>query len=285
MNKINQVIVLATSLIFLSTSISYAQYPIEKNAEPSSSSKQTISINKETILKTAYPNTLHQAMVYVEPKELDDYFKKLPREQLEENVLGFFHPIIAYKNPQGEDRYLIIVEKVNIYDGYIQDCRACSSTGDFLIYKKQENQFILINSAKDQTQVPSGNGHFSLDFQKDIQKNLQSFGKNIMGSFTKALFTGAGGQENSIWYALLLPDVGKIQALEIGSAGGSLESYYADRPELASSTSSTLKIIANHSEYYPIEVTYIDKGKEKKPYKSTFTYSAQKAEYVEKTSK
>lgn len=280
MKTIKLSVVLTAILLLSGLNPSYALSPIQKQ-----SSATSILINKNTILETAYPYTLSNAMAYIEPQELDDYFKKLPSEQLDTNVLGFIHPTIQFKNIQGEERYLVIVEKVGISDGYIQGCRACSSTADFLLYKKKNDQFILINSAKDQTQIPSANGHFSFNFQGDLQNNIQPFGIDKMGSYSKASFTGAGGQEVSMWFALLLPDVGKIQALEIGSAGGSTAGFYAGRPQRASSTSSKLKVVVNNSKYYPIEVTYTDKGKENKPYKSIFNYNTQKAEYVEKTVK
>ncbi|MBJ8450622.1 hypothetical protein ACDX34_03655 [Acinetobacter bereziniae] len=272
-------VVLTTALLLLGFNQSYALSPLKQSQR---SSLLTNNVDKNTILETAYPHTLSTAMAYIEPQKLDDYFKKLDSEYLAENVLGFIHPTIQFKNIQGEERYLVIVEKVGIYDGFIQGCRACSSTADFLLYKKQNNKFVLINSVKDQDQIPSANGHFSFNFISDLQKNLQPFGIDKMGSYTKATFTGAGGQEDSLWFAVLLPDVGKIQAVEIGSAGGSTESFYADRPEFSSSISSTLKILPNNSKYYPIEVTYTEKGKEKKPYKSIFNYSTQKAEYIEK---
>ncbi|MDQ9009739.1 hypothetical protein RFI36_08055 [Acinetobacter gerneri] len=273
----DQIIALATTLFLLGSTTCYAFSPTNKEV---STQNKTITLNQDTILKTAYPKTQTEAMAYQEPKELDDYFKNLPPIQLEKDVLGFIHPAIQFNNAQGEERYLVIVEKVNIYDGYIQACRACSSTADLLLYKIQNGQFVLINSAKNQDQIPSADGHFTLKLKEQLNKNLQAFGKNMMGSYVKATFSGSGGHEESHWYAVLLPDTGKIQAIEIGYAGGSTSSYFADRPHLASSTSSTLKIIANGADYYPIEVTYTDKGN-KKPYKSKFTYNAKKSEYVE----
>lgn len=40
-------------------------------------------------------------MAYMEPENLDDYFKALPAQQLE-NVLGFIHPTLQFNNTQGE---------------------------------------------------------------------------------------------------------------------------------------------------------------------------------------
>lgn len=240
----------------------------------------SVKLDVDTIVQMAYPKTFSEPMAHVTP-ELSDYFKSYPYKQLAPNILGFFHPNIEYKNTQGETRYLVIVEKVNIYDGHIQSCRACSSTADLLIFKKQNHRFELVNSALNQTEIPTGNGHFRLGFKEELQKHLQPFGKNIMGSYMHATYTGAGGQESAAWYAVLLPDDGQIQALEIGSAGGSTASYYADRPEFASTTTSTLKVIANQNTYYPIEVTYTDQGQPQQSYKRQFVYDQTKHEYLE----
>jgi hypothetical protein len=100
-----------------------------------------------------------------------------------------------------------------------------------------------------------------------------------MGSYSKAAFTGTGEQEVSIWYALLLSDAGEIQALEMGSAGG--RTGLVDT-HLASYTRSTLKIVPNKEKYYPIEVTYIESGRENNSSKSVFSFSEKQAKYIEK---
>lgn len=241
--------------------------------------QKNIALDVDTIIKTAYPQTLTTAMAYVEP-QLEDYFQAYPQRQLAENTLGFIHPSIEYKNSQGEVRYLVIVEKVQMYDGYIQSCRACSSTMDILIYKKQGQSFTLINSGRDQTEIPTGNGHLKIGYMQELKQNLQAFGQNLMGSYQQSSSTGAGGQESSSWYAVLLPETGKIQAVYLESAGGSTANYYADE-DLGSSTTSTLKVITNQSKYYPIEITYIDNGDKNNPYKSRLNYVESKQAYVE----
>ncbi|SDC66187.1 hypothetical protein SAMN05421749_10987 [Acinetobacter marinus] len=241
------------------------------------------TLDHTTILKTAYPRTQTEAIAYVEPNDLDPYFKTLSAHQLTPDVLGFIHPTITYNNPQGELRYLIIVEKVQINNGYISSCRACQNTADFLIYKHEAGQYQLVNSALDQTQVPSANGHLQYQYASDLQKNLQPFGKNMMGSYVLSSYSGAGGDESSIWFAVHLPDEGKVQAVEIGAAGRDTSSFYADRPALATSIYSTLKLIDNQSTYYPIEVIYYhsDQSTSSPLQRTQFIYDQQKQGYVE----
>lgn len=255
--------------------------PYIDTAKPTTALKTssgTLSVN--TIVQMVYPKILNEPLAHVTPV-LNDYFKSYPYQQFEPNILGFFHPSIEYKNPQGETRYLVIVEKVKINNGYIQDCRACSSTVDLFIFKKQDNHFQLVNSALNQKDIPTADGHLYFSFKHDLQKNLRPFGKNMIGSYTLATFTGAGGQEISTWYAVLLPEAGRVQVLEIGSAGNDTSSYYADRPEFASIVTSTLRVVNNQNTYYPVEVTYINQDQSKKPYKSLFMYDQAKHLYVE----
>ncbi|WP_228273092.1 hypothetical protein [Acinetobacter radioresistens] len=115
--------------------------PYIDTAKPTTTLKTssgTLSVN--TIVQMVYPKILNEPLAHVTPV-LNDYFKSYPYQQLEPNILGFFHPSIEYKNPQGETRYLVIIEKVKINNGYIQDCRACSSTVDLFIFKKTGQPF------------------------------------------------------------------------------------------------------------------------------------------------
>ena len=239
------------------------------------------TLDIDTIMKSAYPKTLTEPMAYVEPREIDEYFAEYPSRQLETNTLGFIHPTIEYKNIQGEIRYLVIVEKVEIYDGFIQSCRACQNELDLLIYKKQNGHFQLINAARDQNDIPSGNGHLRYDFKSQLVKNLQPFGRNLIGSYMLTSYSGAGGQEESVWYVVLLPDIGKVQILSFASAGGSTLSFYADRPEMGSETTSILRVLANQDDFYPLEVSYTHAGETKPHEKIVFKYHREKNKYLE----
>ncbi|KAA8734817.1 hypothetical protein F4V57_03390 [Acinetobacter qingfengensis] len=259
--------------------------PVLDNAKSTLSqnilTKKIDKLDIDTIMKSAYPKTVSEPMAYVEPKALDEYFRNYPSRQIEANVLGFIHPTIEYKNIQGELRYLVIVEKVKIYDGYIQSCRACRSQLDLFIYKKQNGQFQLINSARDQNDIPSGDGHLQSDFNDQFMQNFQRFGRNITGSYMRTTYTGAGGQEESVWYVVLLPDIGQLKIMSIASGGGSTENYYADRPEMASVITSTLRVQANQADYYPIEVIYTDTNTPKTSKKIVLQYALDKGKYVE----
>ncbi len=237
-------------------------------------------LDADTVTKAAYP--AYKAPVQAPAVKLSNYFTSLPYKQLSSDELAFFHPAIEYKNMLGQQRYLVIVEKVNFYDGYILGCRACTSTADLFLFKKQGGYFQLINTAYGQTEMPGSDGHMRESFMLDLKKNLQPFGSSVMGSYSLATYSGAGGQENSMWYAVLLPDTGKMQFLEIGTAGGSTASYYAGKPQFAYTQTSTLKVINNQKTYFPLEVTYTDDVQPKKITQSMFIYDSSQQLYQER---
>lgn len=249
----------------------------------STASAQIPSLDFKNIVASVYQVEFSTAKLAAAENSSEDYFHRLPQAQLKDNQLAFMHPVIRYQNINAETRYLVMIEKVKFYDGYIQSCRACQSTADFLIYQKQGKGYRLLNAAMDQDAIPSSNGHLLLDFQQQLQANWQPFGQNAIGSAVKAEFSGAGGQRESAWYALMLPDQGQAKMRYVGHAGSDSQSYYADRPELANTVTSSLKVIANGSDNYPLEVTYIDANRPNKPTRQRFQYNAVQDEYMQQT--
>ena len=164
-------------------------------------------------------------------------------------------PVVTYKNTAGEIRYLVVMQKNNYYDGQIMSCRACSANADMFIFKQIDGRYYLVSATFDMEDLPGGNGELKLDLAQ-VNKNMQPFGQTLMGSYFEAEFSGAGGQRSSAWYGLLLREGDPIQLVFIGDAGGDTSSYYADRPEMAWITTSTLKVLPNAAAYYPIQVSY-----------------------------
>lgn len=175
-------------------------------------------------------------------------------EEQREYLLSML-PVVTYQNTAGETRYLVVVQKNNYYDGQIMSCRACSPNADMFIFKQIDKRYYLVSATFDMGDLPGGNGELKLDLTQ-VNKNMQPFGKELTGSYFEAEFSGAGGQRSSGWYGLLLREQEQIQLVFIGDAGGDTSSFYADRPEMAWTTTSTLKVMPNGAAYYPIQVTY-----------------------------
>lgn len=271
----------------------FAQYT---NAQDQPEFVETVELNRTTnslglkdILKGIYAQQIVDTQQYDSHKDFKPYAKTVFYDvSAEEQQLVLMHPVVSYKNSADEVRYFVLLEKLPIDDsGYIKSCNACSAKADFLIFKKQDNGgFYLINYQLNADDLPGGAGRLKLDI-KQIRKNMQPMGKNIIGSYFIGHYSGAGGQAGSEWYSLLLPEQGKIQVVEIGMAGHDSSSFYADRPEHASVTTSVLKILPNDQAYYPIEIIYktLSGEKEKATFeKSHFIFDSKTNVYIERKS-
>ncbi|MDQ8934865.1 hypothetical protein [Acinetobacter rudis] len=250
------------------------------------SSVNVSSLNMEQILSRIY-----QTQALAVPEELE-HISSAPKAIIQvrgtekEQYLLSLLPVVSYKNTAGELRYLLVMQKNKYYDGQIMSCRACSADADMFIFKQIDGRYYLVNSKFNMTDLPGGDGELKLDLEQ-VSKNIQAFGPELTGSYFEAEFSGAGGQSSSGWYALLLAEQTPIQWVFIGDAGGDTSSFYADRPEMAWTTTSTLKVIPNKSTYYPIQVRYKGVGAQLKKaeisYK-TFEFDRKTSSYIEKKS-
>ncbi len=249
--------------------------------------RTTKTLEFKDILTGIYAQQIVNTQQYDSDEDFKPYTKTVFYDAIaEEKQLVLMHPAIVYKNSAGEIRYFVLLEKIPFgYSGYPEACRACSAKADFLIFKKQANgSFYLINYTLNATDLPGGAGRLKLDLQQ-IRKNMQHMGQQLTGSYFIGHYSGAGGEAGSMWHNLFLPEQGKIQVVDIGVAGRDTGSYYADRPNESSKTTSSLKVINNDSQYFPIEITYKTySGTSKKPTftKSSFTWDTKKNAYIEK---
>lgn len=254
---------------------------------------ETVELNRKTnslvfndILKNIYAQQIVVSQQYIDDKDFKSYPKSMFYDvAAQEQQLVLMHPVVVYKNANNEIRYFILMEKLPLDgNGYPRMCNACSAKADFLIFKRQlDDSFYLINYQLNGHDLPGGAGRLKLDL-KQIRKNMQPMGKNIIGSYFIGHYSGAGGQAGSEWYSLLLPEQGKIQVVDIGMAGNDSSSFYADRPQYSSVTTSTLKVLPNNQAYYPIEVTYktLNGGKKKSDFeKSRFIFNPKANAYIE----
>ncbi len=271
--------------------LGYTQYSYAKDQpefiETVELNRKTNSLEFKDILKGIYAQKIVNNQHYDSEGDFKPYAKTVFYDvAAQEQQLVLMHPVVSYKNSAGEVRYFVLLEKLTMSStGFIKSCNACSAKADFLIFKKQESGgFYLINYQLNVDDLPGGAGRLKLDI-KQIRKNMQPVGKDIIGSYFIGYYTGAGGEAGSEWYSLFLPEQGKIQVVEIGMAGHDSSSFYADRPEHTSVTTSILKILPNDQSYYPIEIIYktLSGEKEKATFeKSHFIFDSKTNVYIEK---
>lgn len=95
----------------------------------------------------------------------DEYVESMPNVGLDsidsdgERTVALMHPIFPYKNTAGESRYLVIIEKVQVKDGALVSCHACSATADLYSFKKLDSGlFQLVSRTPKDVKYSSSNG-------------------------------------------------------------------------------------------------------------------------------
>ena len=169
-------------------------------------------------------------------------------------TIALMLPVIQYKNTAGEDRYLIIVEKVQVSDGEVDSCHICGATADLYSFKKLNNGlFQLVSQTPKDVKYSGSNGSSGL-YAEDIQEGMQPLGKNLVGSLFTNFYMGQGARDDW-WKALHLPENDFINIYYVGDAGSSNERYDEDSP-LYYGYEGILKVLSDNTTYYPIMLTY-----------------------------
>ena len=171
-----------------------------------------------------------------------------------ETTVALMHPVIPYKNAVGESRYLVTIEKVEVFNGSVVGCHACQATADMYSFKKLDKGLFQLVSRTPKDVKPSGvNGRVMLD-EKDVIDNMQPLGKNLIGSVFKngSLYHGLFAQW---WEALHLSENDFINIYAVGDGGLDNGQYDEDSP-LHYSYEGSLKVMSGDSRYYPIILTY-----------------------------
>ena len=173
-----------------------------------------------------------------------------------ETTVALMHPVIFYANTAGEPRYLVIIEKVSVYeDGSLVSCHACGATADLYSFKElKDGQFQLVSRTPKNIEVSASNGRIGLN-GRDIQDNLNSLGKDLIGSIFMDSYTGMG-ITSAQWYVLHLPENELINLYELGDAGETNGGDYEEDSPLHYAYEGTFEILPENSTYYPIKLTY-----------------------------
>ena len=172
-------------------------------------------------------------------------------------TVDLMHPVIQYKNTAGEDRYLIIIEKTQAFNGDIDSCYTCNVTADLYSFKKLNNGLFQLVSQTSKS-IKSSNSNTGLELHgRAIQAGLQPLGKNLMGSIFMNSYTSAG-RTDSWWDVLHLPENAFIDLYTLGDAGTSNAGIYEEDSPLYYDYNVDFKVLPKNATYYPIRLTHKD---------------------------
>lgn len=244
---------LALSLGALSVTPAMAAAPAFSTSQMSQVKIKDLSFKE--VMRQFYSGRMGYASVN------DEYVESMPNIGLDsidsdgERTVALMHPIFPYKNTAGESRYLVIIEKVQVKDGALVSCHACSATADLYSFKKLDNGlFQLVSRTPKDVKYSSSNGKVGLNTE-DIRNGLQPLGKNLIGSMYTNFYANQG--ETAIWWeALHLPENDFIKVYYVGDAGSNNDGQHDESSPLHYNYGVTFKVLSDNTTYYPIMLSY-----------------------------
>lgn len=247
---------------------------------------QVSELSFKEIMRKFYGGQMRRS--FIDDEQLD----KMPHVALGQtdedgsSTVALMHPVMSYKNAAAENRYLVMIEKIQAgSEGHVVACHACAGTADLYLFKKLSNsKFQLVSRSLSESEFSGSWGRVGLNLE-EISSNMQLLGKNLTGSIFQNGYTSTGTTE-VWWEALHLPENDYIRVYSVADAGADNSgSYDADSP-LYYSYQSKLEVIKNGAEFFPIKVNYTGEKPSddyekinKVNYSKTFNFDAVKKEY------
>lgn len=191
----------------------------------------------------------------------DPYIDSLPNiglgraDSTAYRTVALMHPIELYDNTEGEQRYLVTIEKVLIHDDSLEYCFPCGSKADLYSFKKLNNgQFQLVSRTSESVEFSSI--YSSMDLQNnELYDNLQSLGENLVGSIFKSGYMRQGYTTES-WAVLHLPENDFINTYALGDAGSDNNGANDYESPSDYDYEGIVEVMPENAKYYPIKLTY-----------------------------
>ena len=191
----------------------------------------------------------------------DTYIDSLPNiglghvDSIGYRIVALMRPIELYNNTDGEQRYLVTIEKVVVDNDSMEHCFPCGSTADLFSFRKLNNgQFQLVSRTSESVVFYEHWGLMNLT-NNDIQDTLQPLGKNLVGSIFISDYM-LQGQTTKGWAVLHLPENDFINTYTLGDAGADNSGYQEESSPLYYNYEGVVKVIPENAAYYPIMLTY-----------------------------
>ena len=191
----------------------------------------------------------------------DTYIDSLPNiglgraDSTAYRTVALMHPIELYDNTDGEQRYLVTIEKVLIHDDSLEYCFPCGSKADVYSFKKlNDRQFQLVSRTSESVEFSSNYGSMNLQ-NNDLYDTLQSLGENLVGSIFKSGYMRQGYTDSS-WAVLHLPENDFINTYALGDAGSDNNGAHDYESPSDYDYEGIVEVMPEKAKYYPIKLTY-----------------------------
>lgn len=242
--------------------------PQPKTTEQSSESKKSNFLSQplvdarlnelsfKEIMRLFYKDNMRNVYVNEGELETDNVIGLGATNESGEDTVAFMHPIINYRNVEGDARFLAIIEKVQVMDnGSIVSCHACVGSADLYTFKKLKNgQYQVVSITPQNLELDGSYGRVHLN-REEILNNMQPIGKNLIGSFYQSTYSSTG-ETTSSWNVIHLPEDDFIGVYSVAEKAGDNAGNHEEGSPLHFSFDSEIQVIDNSNKFYPIQVSY-----------------------------
>ncbi|MGP9493584.1 hypothetical protein [Psychrobacter sp. AOP7-B1-24] len=208
------------------------------------------------VMRAFYNGQMTRAFVNAEEVGSLPYIG-LGYEENGEQTVAVMHPIVDYLNSTGEPRYLVIIEKLEIYEdsGNLVSGHAMGADADLYTFKRLKGgQYQLVSKSSTDLQLSGSWGRIQLDVSS-LKTGLQPIGQNVVGSIFSNGYVSTGVVETR-WEVLHLPEDDYINSYLLGDAGSSNAGNYEETSPLHYDYESTYQVMPDGNKYYPIKLTF-----------------------------
>jgi len=211
-------------------------------------------LSYKTVFRQLYSKKMNQ--IFLD----DEAAIKLPHVGMKigkDEYVALFHPIQLYKNAQNKNRYLIMIEFLEVNNGQVSNCHGCSTDADLYIFEKLENlSYRLVSKTESSTNFGGSWGKSALDIAK-IAKSIKKVSTTDVGAF----YEESGmhhGQKNTDLRLLLLFEDQYINVFDIAQISYDNNDDYGKDSPLAYSFKGKYKIKPDQSltKLYPIQIVF-----------------------------
>ena len=213
-------------------------------------------LNFKEVMRLFYKDNMRNVFVNEGELETQNFVAIGSPDEAGENTVAIMHPIINYRNMEGEARFLVMIEKVQVMEnGSVVSCHACVGSLDLYSFKKLTNgQFQIVSKNQPEQEYGGSYGRVHLD-REQILNNMQPIGKKLIGSFYQSSYTSTG-ETSSSWNVIHLPEDDFIGAYGVADAAGDNAGNHEPESPLHFSFDSTIQVLDNGKKYFPIQVNY-----------------------------
>lgn len=239
--------------MFLTLSEVQAQTPF---SESKMAQIQLSELSFKEVMRTFYSGQMRRAILDDEDLEKMPHIALGQADKDSNTTVAIMHPVMSYQNNLHENRYLVMIEKIQVGDGgSVITCHVCAGTADLYTFKKiSTNQFQLVSRSTKDANFSGSWGRVGLDLE-EISQNIQPLGRNLVGSIFQNGYTSTGTTE-TWWETLHLSENDYIQSFNIADAGADNSGSYEEDSPLYYSYEGKYQVINNDAEFFTIKVTY-----------------------------